>query len=99
MLDENSRPGTETAEEELRTFDLKVYRAQHQMVKEMSAKLKSLGVPFFGTRTELVKKPGKDSTSNGELEEGGDSKKFISEKDLVDLQRKMLNLLEDLCSE
>lgn len=99
MAEANAKPGTETAEEELRTFDLKVYKAQHQMVKEMSVKLKSLGVPFFGTRTELVKKPCKDPAQSGNFDGAGDTKKVITESELVDLQRKMLNLLEDLCAE
>ncbi|KFY84594.1 hypothetical protein V500_09177 [Pseudogymnoascus sp. VKM F-4518 (FW-2643)] len=41
--------------EELRTFDGKVYRAQCQMVGEMGGKLQRLGVPFFGTRSELIR--------------------------------------------
>lgn len=77
--------------EELRTFDMKVYRAQVQMVKEMSAKLKGFGVPFFGTRSELVRKKGGMSA-----EEDG---KKIDETELVELQRRMIALLEDLCNE
>lgn len=85
--------------EELRVFDGKVYRAQTQMVKEMSAKLKGFGVPFFGTRAELVRKKG-DVNETGEDKEDrkGEGKK-IDEGELVELQRRMIGILEDLCSE
>jgi len=94
----SSRTSPDELAEELKTFDMKVYRAQTQMVKEMSVKLKGLGVPFFGTRTELVRTkaredaPGYDEASN-------QSKEMIDEADLVELQRKMLVILEDLCRE
>jgi Protein of unknown function (DUF2458) len=68
---------------------MKVYRAQVQMVKEMSAKLKSFGVPFFGTKNDLVQRPGEA------VVEG----KKITEAELVELQRKMIVMLEDLCNE
>lgn len=79
--------------EELKTFDMKVYRAQFQMVREMSAKLKSFGVPFFLTRTELVRKPG-DKPGDPAAEE-----KKIDEAELVELQRRMIAILEDLCND
>lgn len=80
-------------ERELQTFDLKVYKAQMQMVREMNAKLRSLGVPFFGTRSDLVRPASKklDLTKDGD--------EMIDEADLVKLQRRMLEMLEDLCNE
>jgi hypothetical protein len=103
-----------TAEEELKAFDMKVYMAQHQMVKEMQAKLKSLGVPFFGTRMEFIELKGKKGSTEGsadgtaaaesavaggigkdDKDDGG--KKKITELELVELQRRMLSMLEDLC--
>jgi len=95
----NTKSGSDEAVEELKTFEMKVYRAQHQMVKEMSAKLKSLGVPFFGTKTELVRKPGTDPTPIGGFGAPGETRKLINEIELVELQRRMLNLLEELCDE
>jgi hypothetical protein len=83
---------------ELETFDMKVYRAQIQMIKEMSTKLRSLGIPFFGTRVDLIRSAGKDSTGT----EGSvvpEEKAMIDEVDLVKLQRKMLAILEDLCND
>ena len=79
------KPVEEDFAEELRVFDAKVYRAQVQMVKEMSAKLKGFGVPFFGSDAAVIG-------------EGIDSKK-IDEAELVELQRRMIVILEDLCSE
>lgn len=83
---------------ELETFDMKVYKAQMQMIKEMSTKLRSLGIPFFGTRVDLIRPAGKDSTGT----EGSvvpEEKAMIDEVDLVKLQRKMLVILEDLCND
>lgn len=78
---------------------MKVHRAQMQMVKEMSSKLRSLGIPFFGTRSDLVrpvngmqKEDLRTSTPNLE-------KCMIDEQELVKLQGKMLEILEGLCSE
>jgi hypothetical protein len=76
--------------EELRAFDGKVYRAQCQMVGEMGGKLRGLGVPFFGTRRELIRYEDADATKEGE---GG-----ITEKGLLEMQRRMLGILEDLCA-
>lgn len=77
---------------------MKVYKAQMQMTREMSAKLRNLGVPFFGTQTELVRPAIKDGVHGG-----GDSKDkekgVIDEIELVKLQRKMIAFLEDLCSD
>lgn len=101
-------------EVELNNFDSKVYRAQHQMVREMSVKLKGLGIPFFGTRNDLVVMNGAGPTMEEErhgkgkdprLTGGGydgavdadRGKKRITEKELVELQRRVLGILEDLC--
>jgi hypothetical protein len=90
--------------EELRIFDGKVYRAQVQMVKEMSAKLKGYGVPFFGIRGELVRREGE--VKIGGVERGGKGvgvdgmdDKRVGEAELVELQRRMIGILEDLCRE
>ena len=84
---------------ELQTFDLKVYRAQIQMTKEFSAKLKSLGVPFFGTKGELVRLTKKEENGERASQTSGDGKGVIDELELVKLQKKMINLLEDLCGD
>ena len=79
---------------ELETFDMKVYKAQTQMVKEMMAALRKLGVPFFGTRSDLVRVAGKEGGGDGK-----DGQGMIEEAELAKLQRRMLVILEDLCSD
>jgi len=91
----NSSP--EEMAKELETFDMKVYKAQMQMVREFTAKLKSLGVPFFGTKSELVRVAGKETEASGP-HGPKDEKGMIDEADLLKLQKKMLAILEDLCS-
>jgi hypothetical protein len=93
-----SNTSPEELEKELETFDMKVYKAQVQMVKEMSTKLRSLGVPFFGTRVDLVRPIGKEP-SRAEGSVGPEEKGMIDEVELVKLQRKMLAILEDLCND
>jgi hypothetical protein len=93
----NSNP--EEMLKELATFDMKVHRAQMQMVTEMSSKLRSLGIPFFGTKVDLVRPASKrqihdSGASAPNVEEG-----VIDEIELVNLQKKMLEILEGLCSE
>jgi Protein of unknown function (DUF2458) len=93
-----SNTSPEELEKELETFDMKVYKAQMQMVKEMSNKLRSLGVPFFGTRVDLVRPAGKESSGAGG-DVGSEEKGMIDEVELVKLQKKMLAILEDLCND
>ena len=85
--------------QELDTFDIKVYRAQIQMVKEMDAKLRSLGVPFFGTKTELIRVGGEDGLDPGGFDGPKDEAGMIDEIELAKLQRRMLIILEELCSD
>ncbi|OBT65730.1 hypothetical protein VE03_03322 [Pseudogymnoascus sp. 23342-1-I1] len=80
--------------EELRVFDGKVYRAQCQMVGEMGGKLHRLGVPFFGTRPELIRY---DGGVDGAVDEDGQGR-GITETELLEMQRRMLGILEDLCA-
>lgn len=77
---------------------MKVHRAQMQMVREMSSKLRNLGIPFFGTRSDLVIPVGK-----GEVAEGDGGRKLekgmVHEAELCKLQRKMIEILEDMCTD
>jgi len=70
-----------------------------QMVREMTTKLRNLGVPFFGTRSDLVRPIGKEGgiAGGGDGGKGGDG--MIDEVELVKLQRKMIAILEDLCND
>lgn len=109
----------EALKTELEVFDAKVYRAQHEMVKEMTGKLRALGVPFFGTRSGLVVLRSQPGSREGSAAEGDgkgkdakdekeeQKKEFeeareqgrIHEMELVELQRRMLAILQDLCEE
>jgi hypothetical protein len=89
-----SNTSPEEMKRELETYDMKVHRAQTQMVKEMMGALRRMGVPFFGTRVELVKIAGKETPGAPK-----DGLGMIEEVELVRLQRKMLVMLEDLCSD
>ncbi|KIN02009.1 hypothetical protein OIDMADRAFT_18778 [Oidiodendron maius Zn] len=97
----SSNTTPEETAKELAAFDMKVHRAQVQMVTEMTARFRNLGIPFFGTKSELVRLKAKSP----ERVEGGASQilkegnRMIDEIELVELQRKMLVLLEDLCGE
>lgn len=57
--------------------------------------LNLIQVPFFGTRSDLVRVAGKDIPEDS-ISTLGQSEK-INEADLVELQRRMLIMLEDLC--
>lgn len=78
----------EVEQEELDTYAKKVYRAAQRMVESQSKELKSLGVPFFGLRSEFLRADGSD--------EGGLEQKKVTKAELLELQRKMLNHLMEL---
>ncbi|KAF7920183.1 uncharacterized protein EAE97_011524 [Botrytis byssoidea] len=95
-----SNTSPEELARELETFDMKVYKAQTQMVREMNGKLRNLGIPFFGTKSELVRIPGKSDATNRAATTGTEGEKgMIDEDELVELQKKMLNILEDMCND
>lgn len=97
----STQPVNNTPEEllkELETYDMKVHRAQLHMVREFSTRLKDYGVPFFGTKGELINRANKNSSSTGEdFSSEKEASGMIDELELVKLQRKMLTLLEELC--
>ena len=79
-----------TVEEEqasLESYDRKVYAALGQMATAIDKELASLSIPFFVIRHSLV--------SDGA--DGGDG--VISKEHLVELQKKMMQFLEDLFGE
>lgn len=67
-------------------YDKKVYRACQEMVAATTKELAKLEVPFFCTTRGLVSGKGTVRT-----------KGTITEDELVGLQKRMLELLEDLC--
>lgn len=83
-------------DKELATFDRKIYAAQVQMDTAMTAELKGLGVPFFGTDSSFVvgESDGQDSanvTSNRPKHSP-----LVTEKQLMDLRRRLVEHLEAL---
>ncbi|KAK3172104.1 hypothetical protein OEA41_004189 [Lepraria neglecta] len=73
-------------EKELEIYDKKVYRACLEMAAATTKELAKLEVPFFCTMKGLVSGKGKSKI-----------KGTITEDELVGLQKRMLELLEDLC--
>lgn len=81
---------------ELATFDNKVYAAQQAMETAMTAELKGLGVPFFGTNEDLVL-PDADTASSVRAQEGHAKwSPPVTADELLQLRRKMIGHLEDL---
>ncbi|KAJ5356487.1 hypothetical protein N7517_011096 [Penicillium concentricum] len=85
---------------EIATYDAKVHRAAVQMADAIIAELRGLDVPFFTLRKELVQ----DIPSNMEglqsqsqTESTRTTRSPIAKSELVKLQQRMLELLEDLC--
>lgn len=63
----------------------------------MGGKLQRLGVPFFGTRPELIRYDGGVDGAADERGDGGEGR-GITETELLEMQRRMLGILEDLCA-
>lgn len=83
-------------ETELAEFDQKIYSAQKAMETAMTAELKSLGVPFFGTKENLVVPDDYDMAEQQTPEDHPKYSTVITESQLLDLKRKMVKHLEDL---
>ena len=88
---------------ELKRYDMKVYQASIEMVTAMTMELKNLGVPFFGIRVDLLGSQRAEETSpnydarNDIVQKGSTGR--LGGDDLRKLQRRMLELLEDLCKD
>lgn len=84
------------SEAELEAHDRKIYDAQHEMDTAMTAELKGLGVPFFGTDSALVvSEP--DNASLGQMSNVHPKwSPKVTEAQLLELRRRMVGHLEDL---
>ena len=81
-------------------YDKKVHRACSEMHKAAMNELKGLGIPFFGTLEScLTKSEQGESLPHAKGREGEKSVRKLGEKELRELQRRMLVMLEDLCQE
>lgn len=79
--------------EQLKAYDKKVHRAQSEMFNAMSGQLKSLGVPFFGVKPELI--ANQEEAGAGANSDAG-SRAKITPDELLKLQKKMIEYLEDM---
>ncbi|KAL6234434.1 hypothetical protein BDW75DRAFT_212493 [Aspergillus navahoensis] len=96
-----------TAEEdlaEIRNYDVKVHRASKQMADAMLMELRALDVPFFCINKSLI--AGEMVNQNPEHRNScvpaydpPDKQGQLSVEELSALQRRMLELLQDLCKE
>lgn len=72
------------------------------MARALDVELRGLGIPFFAIRHSLVLPPSDapaDNNSHSSSSVGAGSKSVISKDELVAFQKRMLELLEDLCKE
>lgn len=95
----------EEKEAELRTYDVKVYKAQLAMHNSMEVELKALGVPFFGTHADRIIADDDDSTNGSsgivgkEIDGQPKWSPRITKKQLVELQKRIIAFLEDMYKE
>ena len=73
---------------ELRRCDLKIHKATTKLAAEIDRELRSLGVPFYAIKHELV--------ILEERKEEGMQEGKLDKSELRELQRRMLQLLEEL---
>lgn len=76
---------------ELEAFDKKVYKSLVQMAADFDGQLRKLGVPFYAIKHELVLSDG--------AKDGASSKGKLDKGELRELQKRMLQHLEDLVSD
>lgn len=88
----------QTAEEnqaELKNYDSKVYKASRQMAEALTLELRALRIPFFSIKQSSISD---GSAKDGQLGQSG-NQTTLSKSDLSAFQRRMLELLQDLCKE
>lgn len=93
----------QTAEEdkaELNNYDSKIYSASTQMAQALTLELRGLGIPFFSIQRDLVADKDDNKHTNTSTDTTRDVKQQKLPRDqLANLQRRMLELLLDLCKE
>ncbi len=81
---------------ELAKYDRKIYDAYKELQETMTAELKGLGVPFFGTDRSLVIDPDGGSATPAAAGERTKWSPLVTDSQLIELRRKMVEYLEDL---
>lgn len=84
---------------ELKTYDLKVHAAAVKMADALAAELRGMDIPFFTLRKDLVKDAPNAGDSVQSKASTAAASSSITKPELLDLQNRMLGLLEDLCKE
>ncbi|KAL9056362.1 MAG: hypothetical protein Q9162_002953 [Coniocarpon cinnabarinum] len=89
--------------DEIFQYDMKVHRALMTMQKHMTQDLKSLGVPFFVLQENLIAGVGEDTKALDDVQANikstrasSDASKRITRQELIQLQQKMLQHLQDV---
>jgi hypothetical protein len=67
------------------------------MSRALDAELRGMGIPFFALKHDLVRPSSTPNPNNTET--AGSEKTGISLDELVLFQRRMLDLLEDMCTD
>ncbi|KAJ5641001.1 hypothetical protein N7528_000626 [Penicillium herquei] len=80
---------------ELMNYDAKIYTASVKMANALMAELSGLQIPFFVLRKDMIQSSSSKSESEDTVEGGAK----LSNSELADLQRRMLEILQDLCKE
>lgn len=96
VLDHASSNANDDNADELRRFDQKVHAAQSAMEANMTAELKGLGVPYFGTDDNLVVADGYDVSKEQPPADHPKWSPVVTESELLSLRRRMVGHLEDL---
>jgi hypothetical protein len=82
---------TDEEEAELRSCDLKIHKAMTKLATDIDRELRSMGIPFYAIKHELVVMDGN--------KDGSDQLGKIGKGELRALQQRMLQLLEELFKE
>lgn len=104
VLYPHTYPGSQTEKEneaEIANYDAKVYKASAQMADALTAELRGLKIPFFALRKSLIQGSSPSDLGSGHGKDAVDNNESskVSKSELAALQRRMLELLEDLCKE
>lgn len=84
---------------------MKVHRACTEMYNAILSEMRSMGIPFFGTSARFISNTGcqpdsmteSRSSSNSGINDRSPDK--ITSEELTSLQRRILQVLVDLCKE
>ncbi|KAL9619817.1 MAG: hypothetical protein Q9160_005557 [Pyrenula sp. 1 TL-2023] len=90
----HSSSTTDENAEELRKYDGKIYKALTEMARAIDGELRGMSVPFFAIKHDLVML---DNGNQYAVKKGDGGKDIrLSRGELQELQKRMLQLLEDL---